>query len=157
MEIVNNLHGQNKSDNRISVFTLVEDTPTKALGEALEKLINEESDYAAPDEQAKMLKAASVASKVPPTPITPIDPSSPSTNPGLIQNLVTDMASKFWNSMKDVDDQNEESSEDDLESVREQFKRKAALSPDNNTSTDFEKPLSKQEKKKLKKSLNKSN
>ena len=137
------------------VFTLVEDTPTKALGEALEKLIDEESDFAAPDEQAKILKAASVVAKVPPTPVTPIDPSSPSTSPGLIQNIVTGMTSKFWNSMKDVDDQNEDSSEDNLEEVREQFERKAVGSPDNNTSIDFEK-LTKQEKKKLRKSLNKS-
>jgi hypothetical protein len=127
------------------------------LGEALEKLIHEESDSAGPDEQAKILKAASVVAKVPPTPVTPIDPSFPSTSPGIIQNIVTGMTTKFWNSMKDVDDQDEDSSEDDLDSVREQFKRKAGASPDNNTSIDFETPLSRQEKKKLKKSLNKSN
>ena len=43
-----------------------------------------------------------------------------------------------------------------LDSVKKQFKDKAGVSPDNNTSSDFEKQLSRQEMKKLKKSLNKS-
>ena len=55
--------------------------------------------------------------------------------------------------MMDENDQNDDSSEDDLELAREQFKRKAVGSPDNNVSIEN---LTRQEKKKLKKSLNKS-
>ena len=44
VELVNNLHREDKLGNRISVFTSVEDTPTKALGDCLEKLIEEETE-----------------------------------------------------------------------------------------------------------------
>ena len=40
VEIVNNLHGQDKSCKKLTVYALVEDTPTKQLGEELEKLIH---------------------------------------------------------------------------------------------------------------------
>ena len=40
---MNNLHGEEKLGQRISVFTLVEDTPTKAMGESIENLIEEEN------------------------------------------------------------------------------------------------------------------
>ena len=155
IEIVNNLHGQIKLDNRISVFTLVEDTPTKALGETLEHMIQEDGPKT-PEEQAEILKAASHAAIVPPTPVTPLDPSTPTNNPGMIQNLVTNMTSKFWNKLIDDDDTGEDTSDDDLEKIREQFKRKAAASPDTLDNDDFETQLTKKENKKLKKSLNKS-
>ena len=56
----------------------------------------------------------------------------------------------------DDDDIDDDTSDDDLEKIREQFKRKAAASPDTIGSDDFETQLTKKEKKKLKKSLNKS-
>ena len=155
MEIVNNLHGQIKLDNRISVFTLVEDTPTKALGETLENMIQEDGPKTQ-EEQAEILKAASHAAIVPPTPVTPLDLKTPTNNPGMIQNLVTNMKSKFWNKLIDDDDTGEDTSDNDLKKMREQFKRKAAASPDTLDNDDFETQLTKKEKKKLKKSLNKS-
>ena len=55
--------------------------------------------------------------------------------------------------MGENDQNDDDSSEDDLELTREKFKRKAVGSPDNNVSIE---KLTRQEKKKLKKSLNKS-
>ena len=52
------------------------------------------------------------------------------------------------------DESDEDSTDDELNVLREQFKRKAETSPEN--VNEFETILSKKEKKKLKKSLNKS-
>ena len=164
VELVNNLHREDKLGNRISVFTLVEDTPTKALGDCLEKLIEEETEEnvdvptdpiaeVANDEVANALVAN--APTAPPTPITPIDTSSPRT--GLFQNIVSDLSTRFWNNYVEEDDDDDDTSdEEELNQLREQFKRKAEASPENNALDNFEKILSKKEKKKLKKSLNKS-
>ena len=90
---------------------------------------------------------------MPQTPVTPIDPTNSSASPSLLHNIVSGMTSRFW-IIADNDNDDDESSENDLEKLREQFrKRKAEGSPANN---DFETVLTKKEKKKLKNSLNKS-
>ena len=43
IEIINNLHGEEKLGKMISVYSLVEDTPTKDLGKELEQLIEHNS------------------------------------------------------------------------------------------------------------------
>ena len=40
IEMINNLHDEEKSGNKLSVYSLVEDTPTKNLGKELEELIH---------------------------------------------------------------------------------------------------------------------
>jgi hypothetical protein len=157
VEIVNNLHGEEKLGQRISVFTLVEDTPTKAMGENIEKLIEEEN-IESPNVSPDIITDVSNVSKVLPAPITPIDPSSPTTtNQGLFKNIVSDLSSRFWNNMNDSDTDGETTDEEELNHLREQFKRKAEASPDNDDLNEFQRMLSKKEKKKLKKALNKSN
>ena len=152
IELVNNLHGEEKLGHRVSVFTLVEDTPTKAQGESLEKMIETEDN---PNEQADLIAKISNISKEPPTPLTPIDQSSPSNPKGLFTNLVSDISSRFWNNLLDDDESDEDMSEEEIDKLREKFKRKAEGSPD--ALAEFEKVLSKKEKKRIKKSMNKSN
>ena len=146
VEIVNNLHGQEKHGQRISVYTLVEDTPTKKSGEDLEKLLEDEHELDT-SKHSDIMKVIHDATKVPQTPVTPIDPTNSSASP------ISGMTSRFWNIADNAND-DDESSENDLEELREQFrKRKAEGSPANN---EFETVLTKKEKKKLKNSLNKS-
>ena len=72
----------------------------------------------------------------------------------MFQNIVSDL-SRFWNNSLE-DESDEDSTDEELNQLREQFKRKAETSPDNDAMSEFETILSKKEKKKLKKSLNKS-
>ena len=131
---------------------LLLDTPTKAQGESLEKMIETEDN---PNEQADLIAKISNISKEPPTPLTPIDQSSPSNPKGLFTNLVSDISSRFWNNLLDDDESDEDMSEEEIDKLREKFKRKAEGSPD--ALAEFEKVLSKKEKKRIKKSMNKSN
>ena len=156
VEIVNNLHGEEKLGQRISVFTLVEDTPTKAMGESIEHLIEEENTESTNAPSELVAEVSNVSNNLP-APITPIDPSSPTTNQGLFKNIVSDLSSRFWNNMVDSDTDEETTDDEELNNLREQFKRKAEASPDNDELSEFERILSKKEKKKLKKALNKSN
>ena len=59
--------------------------------------------------------------------------------------------------MIDGDTDGETTDDEELNQLREQFKRKAEASPDTDDINEFHRILSKKEKKKLKKSLNKSN
>ena len=154
MELVNNLHGEDKLGHRISVFALVEDTPTKALGESLEKMIAEEVDIETPNVQSDDIEDLPNGSNNLPTPLTPLNSSPSKPNQGMFQNIVSDL-SRFWNNSLE-DESDEDSTDEELNQLREQFKRKAETSPDNDAMSEFETILSKKEKKKLKKSLNKS-
>ena len=135
--MIRNLHGEEKSGNMMSVYSLVEDTPTKDLGKQLENLIDDNTSLTTPNALN----------------ISPQNSATP-TNPELSTNSHSPqpVASKLW--ADQLDDLNlSDDSTDDMEELRETFKRKFDESPGNK---DFEVNLSKKEKKKLKQLLNKS-
>ena len=145
IEIIKNLHDEEKSGNKLSVFSLVEDTPTKNLGKELEELIGA-NETAANDTFNTSLSVA------------PLDPPN---NTDFFNDFLNPhmepSKSKLW--ADQIDDLNiSDDSDDEMKALRESFKktekRKAGESPDKD---EFEKMLSKKEKKKLKQSLNKSN
>ena len=145
IEMINNLHGEKKSDKHLSVYSLVEDTPTKQLGDELETLIEDN-----PNDKSN--QASNSLSK--PTLDTSVTPASPTANLGSFQDSDKPQpknASKFWNDNLDDLDISDDSSDDE---IKEFFKRKADGSPETN---EFEKTLSRKAKKKLKQLLNKSN
>ena len=143
IELINNLHGHEKSGKKLSIYTLVEDTPTKDLGKELEKLID---PVTAPVTNDALDTSAAVS--VPSTSMNFLTESENPTDPNLYNS------SRFWADHIDDLHLSDESMDDDLNDLREAFKRKAVDSPDTN---EFGKALSRKQKKKLKQYLNKSN
>ena len=148
---------------KISVYTLVEDTPTKQSGKELESLVlqeNPEPTQEASDKSEEDLEEKPAATTEP----TPdADPNSSSISsssghsPGMLQTIVNGVASRFW-ANKDLDLSSDDSSDTDSgnvdEELSERFKRKAMGSPEGENV--FKEVLTKKEKKRLKNSLNKS-
>ena len=130
VKLSKNLHGKIKQDKTISVYPPVEDTPLKTLSSKLESLIeNSGEEISEPgNEQEKSFIKKSKA----------ID-----NRKGSDSQILKTGAKKLWTDDLDISDD----SEDD-----DKGKRKAGGSPE----IDFEKPLSKREKKKLRQILNKS-
>ena len=156
VDIVNNLHGEEKLGKKISVYTLVKDTPTKQSGKELELLVLQENSEASNKSQEN--PAAVVTSE----PNLDADPnlsnvsSSAGQSPCMLQTLVNGVASRFW-ANKDLDlsdDSSDDDSKDVDEELSQRFKRKATGSPD--SENVFKEVLTKKEKKRLKNSLNKS-
>ena len=144
IELTNNLHGHEISDMKLSIFSLVEDTPTKDLGKQLEKLIDPVSTPATND-----TLDTSAAAPVPSTSINFLNESVSLTDPNLYNS------SRFWADQIEDLALSDDSVDEDMNELREAFKRKAVGSPD--TSGEFGKVLSRKQKKKLKQYLNKSN
>lgn len=143
IELINNLHGHEKAGKKLSIYSLVEDTPTKELGKELEKLIDPAT--------APVTNDALDTSAAIPVPSTSMNFSTESenlTDPNLYNT------SRFWADQIDDLHLSDDSADDDLNELREAFKRKAVDSPDTN---EFGKALSRKQKKKLKQYLNKSN
>ena len=141
IEIINNLHDEEKSGNKLSVYSLVEDTPTKDLGKELEKLIDVSEN----------------ASNV--TLNTPVAASASAIDEEFFDSFLNhnqeSSKGKLWADLIDDLNMSDDSSDDNMDKLRESFKkRKAGESPDKD---EFEKIVSKKEKKKLKQILNKSN
>ena len=130
VELVNNLHGQEKMGSKLSLYSLVEDTPTK------------------PTEETP--KAASTSSESLNT--TSTTPTRP--DPMLGKETSSSKPSKFWADEIEEFDFHEDSSEDNTGETRETFKRKAVTSPESNIPGLA---ISKKEKKKFKNLINKSN
>ena len=130
MELVNNLHGQEKMGSKLSLYSLVEDTPTK------------------PTEQTP--NAASTRNESLNT--TSTTPTRP--DPMLGKETSSSKPSKFWADKMEEFDFHEDSSEDNSGESRETFKRKAITSPESNIPGLA---ISKKEKKKFKNLINKSN
>ena len=162
IEIINNLNDEAKSGNKLSVYSLVEDTPTKNLGKELEKLIDADENPSNETknlgkEFEKLIEADENPSNE--TLNTPVAASAPGINEEFFDNFLNveseSSKGKLW--ANQIDDLNisDDSSDDNMDDLRESFKkkRKAAESPDKD---DFEKIMSKKEKKKLKQLLNKS-
>ena len=170
VEIVNNLHGQEKAGKKLTVYALVEDTPTKHLGEELEKLMHSDQTTNNEPNKSPNTPPSSYTMDIP-TLITPVK-----NTPGLntpVKNIsasnvarsdlfneleiLTDpelsKASKFWSNHMDDIHLSDDSSDDEMKANREAFKRKAEGSPEKNNA---DKLLSRKEKKKLKQLLNKS-
>ena len=157
VEMSNNLHGEEKSGKKLSVYSLVEDSPTKQLGNELEKLLEDKTDATTSDveEAAKEVSNETVAH----SPNTSPAEASPSTSTSMIHNFVTGMTSRFWNNGMDdfklSDDSSDDENADEIPNdLKLNFNRKANWTPEKD---EFETILSRKEKKKLKKSLNKSN
>ena len=118
----------------------VEDTPTKDLGNELEKLIDSSIT------PATDALDTSAAASVPSVSLNYFNVFESLTNPTL------NKPSRFW--ADQIDDLSDDGWEENVNMLREAFKRKATNSPDSN---EFGIVLSKKEKKKLKQLLNKSN
>lgn len=141
IEIINNLHDEEKSGNKLSVYSLVEDTPTKDLGKELEKLIDV-SENASNE-----------------TLTTPISASAPAIDVEFFDSFLNpnpeSSKGKLWADQIDDLNMSDDSSDDNRDALRDSFKkRKAFGSPGEE---EFEKKMSKKNKKKLKQLLNKSN
>ena len=140
--MINNLNGETKMGSNITVYSLVEDTPTKDLGKELESLIDME---------------ASSASTSLDTPTGGNNPPASAANLGESPALQLGKAGKMWADQVDNDLEmsgDSDSDDDGGDALKEFFKkRKAADSPDKD---DFEKTMSRKDKKKLKQLLNKS-
>ena len=159
VEIVNNLHGEEKQGKKISVYTLVEDTPTKQSGKELEALILHENPtlHEVSEESKEVAAAVMENTRSPPD----VDPNSSPANsssqsPGMLQTIVNGVASRFWanNDLElSSDDSSDTDSKDAEDEQKERFKRKASGSPEK----VYKEVLSKKDKKRLKNSLNKSN
>ena len=146
VEIQNNLHGENKFGKRISVFPLVGDSATKQIGKELETLITEENAKDKQSSHEDESKEDSIQSSC--------DKSAATSNNGPIYNIV----SALWGSATGTvsnDLEISDDTEEELVSTKyddQNLKRKFLVSPD----SKFE-LLSKKERKKNEKSLNKSN
>ena len=165
IEIVNNLHGQEKSGKKLSVYALVEDSPTKQLGKELEALIHDEVTPAKESVDNTPTKSSNTTVLNSTSLITPIvdsvtfsaqinNPPECSIMLGDLTNLKDPELSKFWAGKMGDLEMSDDSSDDDEEALRNIFKRKAVGSPDKH---DFNPALSRKQKKKLKQILNKSN
>ena len=142
IELINNLHGHEKLGRKLSIYSLVEDTPTKDLGNELEKLIDSSIT------PATDALDTSAAASVPSVSLNYFNEFDSLTNPTL------NKPSRFWADQIDDLHISDDDSEENVNMLREAFKRKATNSPDSN---EFGIVLSKKEKKKLKQLLNKSN
>ena len=142
VEIINNLNGETKMGSSISVYSLVEDTPTKDLGKELESLIDMEASSA-----STSLDTSNVGN----------NPPASAASLGESPALQLGKAGKMWADQVDNDLEmsgDSDSDDDGGDALKEFFKkRKAADSPDKD---DFEKTMSRKDKKKLKQLLNKS-
>ena len=123
VEIVNNLNGEVKFGKKISVFALVDDSPTKQSGEDLDNLINSETDEKVDNEESSKQTPETISKgyKV-------HDKKSPSSNSSLFGNLV-----KMWNGNEDLhisEDSDEDLAKDTDDSIlkRKYFEK----SPENN-------------------------
>ena len=124
VEIVNNFHRQNKFGSRISVYSLVDDSPIKQSGQELEKLIEEKAN--SDDEREALAKQEA-------------EKTSSNSGTGIISNLV-----RFFNASGDLDisDDSDKESDDIPDADKaETFKRKI----DERSPEQFE--LSKKEQK----------
>ena len=143
IEMINNLHDEEKSGNKLSVYSLVEDTPTKNLGKELEELID--VNETAPNDTLNTSPSAALDLQ---------DKDTDFFNDFLNPNIEPSKG-KLWADHIDDLKISDDSSDDETETLRKSFKkRKAGESPDKD---EFEKIVSKKEKKKLKQILNKSN
>ena len=128
VKLSKNLHGKIKQDKTISVYPLVEDTPLKTLSSKLESLIENSAEE---DSEEQAINQALQKSK------------ATDNRKSLDQNALKTGAKKLWADDLDISDDSEND---------DKGKRKAGGSPE----LDFEKPLTKREKKKLRQILNKS-
>jgi hypothetical protein len=142
IELINNLHGHEKLNRKLSIYSLVEDTPTKDLGNELANLINSSTTPA-----TDALNTSATAS-VPSVSLDYFNEFESLTDPTLTKS------GRFWADQIDDLHLSDDGSEENVNLMREAFKRKATNSPDSN---EFGIVLSKKEKKKLKQLLNKSN
>lgn len=143
IKLVNNLNGKMLLNHSVKVFALVDETPEKSL-----------------PGDGKLDMLVSDLSVQPPDPLTPL--SSQTQNPPSKTPLSTPVrtpTAKFWNKDADISQSSDDSSTDDESDVTEDaltnLKRKAVESPENSVIAAFEKVLTKKQRKKLRKSLDK--
>ena len=130
----------------LSVYALGEDTPTKQLGEDLAKLIEDENSPQAKDNKIETSPDNPNNLLYTPVPATNLDFVS-------LGDPVLQRTIRFWAKKGDEIQTRDESSDEIIEDLKQAFKRKADGIPENQ---DFEKILSRKERKKLKQLLNKS-
>ena len=130
----------------LKVFALVDETPEKVDKNV--KTINED--------ETPIGAMASSLSVEPPALLTPLSSSTASASNKIpLCTPVRSPSKKFWNNESDSSQCSDDSSENEVDNVHENLKRKASESPDNVMIAAFEKVLTKKQKKKLKKSLDK--
>ena len=122
----------NWTENSLFIYSLVEDTPTKDLGNELANLINSSTTPA-----TDALNTSATAS-VPSVSLDYFNEFESLTDPTLTKS------GRFWADQIDDLHLSDDGSEENVNLMREAFKRKATNSPDSN---EFGIVLSKKEKK----------
>ena len=150
ISLINNLNGKVVNDHVIKAFALVDDTPSK--NDNSKDLVNDD-DSASTPKQTQLTAIISNLAKKPPLPLTPMSSRS------AVVTSDTSNSSKNWDNK--IEDSDAESTSSDS-SILEQFKklskklkRKAVESPENPSPNDLEKVLTKKQRRKLRKSLEK--
>ena len=163
VEIVNNLHGKEKFDKKISVYALVDPSPIKESGKVLENLIKDtEENLETKDRDVENLTNSDTDEKCDDEECSKQTPEniskgykvenkkSPSSSSGLIGNLV-----RYWNGNDDLhisedSDEDVDKAVDDIITKRKYFEK----SPEN----EFQKTgKQKRNERRSKKARNKSN
>ena len=150
IKLVNNLNGKTVLGSVIKMFALVDETPEKK-DKHENGLVNNED---------QMNTLLSELSEQPPAPVTPLQSTSSSngSQKGTLYTPIPEPKAKFWgknNDTEETDSSDEDSMDDDLNKIHDNLKRKALESPDNSMLAAFEKVLTKKQRKKLKRSLEK--
>ena len=130
------------------MFALVDETPGKG-----ENSVSTHGPLNTTPNQLDTL--VSDLSSKPPAPVTPISSASSKTSPThkSQETAAQTPVSKFWNHDDSSTSNEEDSTDDELEQIRDTLKRKEVDSPANKMLAAFEKVIFKKQKKKLRKSL----
>ena len=131
-------------NHTLKVFALVDETP--------EKVSNNEKSCHESKSPVQVGALISDLSTEPPAPLTPMSSAS---NKISLNTPLRPPTKKFWSNESDSSQNSNDSSENEDHDVLETLKRKASESPENAMIAAFEKVLTKNQKKKLKKSLDK--